>query len=87
MRIPTDAEGADEGYRERLMALLYTPTTTTTGLHSSDPNRSSPAPQTLEIASKTNYSNASLNAAGNGDESIAATTVGGGGSSGAKTSN
>ncbi|VDL19786.1 unnamed protein product [Hymenolepis diminuta] len=72
MRLPTDAEGADEDYRERLMALLYTPTA---GVLPVDPNRASPASQNLEPSNK---SNASLNTAGNGDETTAATTVGGG---------
>lgn len=72
MRLPTDAEGADEDYRERLMALLYTPTT---GVLPVDPSRASPASQNLETSNKTN---ASLNTAGNGDETTAATTVGGG---------
>ncbi|KAM7538567.1 hypothetical protein Aperf_G00000053950 [Anoplocephala perfoliata] len=78
MRLPTDAEGADEGYRERLMALLYTPIT---GAASADLIRTSPIPQTLESSNKANYSNASLTTSGSGDETVAATTVGGGGRS------
>lgn len=79
MRLPTDGEGADEDYRERLMALLYTPIM---GTASADLIRTSPAPQALESSNKTNFSNASLTTSGSGDETIAATTVGGGGRSG-----
>ncbi|VDO00929.1 unnamed protein product [Rodentolepis nana] len=67
MRLPTDEDGADAGYREHLMGLLYT--------LSSDPNRASPASQTLEASNKTA---ALSNTAGNGDETISSTTVGGG---------
>nr|CDS32160.1 dual 3'5' cyclic AMP and GMP phosphodiesterase [Hymenolepis microstoma] len=67
MRLPTDVDGADASYREHLMGLLNT--------HSGDPNRASPASQTLESSNRTI---SLLNTAGNGDETTSSTTVGGG---------
>ena len=78
MRLPTDAEGADTNYRDRLIALLHVPPLPS-GLISPDVSRMSPSPQMQDSSRRSNYSNSSINTTGgSGDEAPpAGITVGG----------